>query len=503
MYKGRPNGFVKGYALFTPKESGYYTIYLQSEAQYLSLSVDNPANHVWIDDIGSFETQDGSLYRYRLDSGVTYLLSIYAQQEDEALVTLSASKEKNATSFSVNWKEGESPLVYGDDGSYSGSADSGYEFSFYRFTVLDKFIFTATYEDGSTGMDYQEANLGVNLSEEPPYWIPQDGSMIACFSYQGFTATLEVAVNMPYQQYASVQDLKLDTWVTSTSEPYGEVMFTFTPPKTGYYAFTCKTTGITSQAEGYPLLGDLYTKEWDEVKKYDFSTDPYNPNRILIPKKKLKGGIIYYLRLLLSGYEYGADYEVYVQKTSKPIKLQRPAQPHTTNQKNGVLLTWDAVPHASGYRIHRWTNGFTESGWIGETKELSFLDTSPTKGKTCWYSIEALAQQEGNTWYVPSSLSYRVKNCFLGRVSTPSATSKNSAVTLSWKKVTRAGGYEIRYGTNKEDGLSQVLVSNDPTVEIPDLERYESYYFSVRAFKTVNQQTYYGVWSKWKKVKVK
>jgi hypothetical protein len=85
-------------------------------------------------------------------------------------------------------------------------------------------------------------------------------------------------------------------------------------------------------------------------------------------------------------------------------------------------------------------------------------------------------------------------------------TTKSSAVTLSWKKVSRATGYQI-YRLNKKTGkyekLTTVKSANTCTYKNTKLTKGSSYTYKVRAYKTYNGKNYYGSFSTAVKITVK
>ena len=80
-------------------------------------------------------------------------------------------------------------------------------------------------------------------------------------------------------------------------------------------------------------------------------------------------------------------------------------------------------------------------------------------------------------------------------------------MTVSWKKDTRASGYQITYAQNKKftKGKKSVTVSKNKTTKktIKKLKSKKTYYVKVRAYKKSGSTKLYGSYSKVKKAKVK
>ncbi len=92
-------------------------------------------------------------------------------------------------------------------------------------------------------------------------------------------------------------------------------------------------------------------------------------------------------------------------------------------------------------------------------------------------------------------------------VSSLKLVSGKKQMTVSYKKDTSVGGYEILYATNSKftKGKKTIKLSSANTAKttIKKLVSKKTYYVKVRAFKKVSGKTYYGAYSSVKKIKVK
>ncbi len=78
-------------------------------------------------------------------------------------------------------------------------------------------------------------------------------------------------------------------------------------------------------------------------------------------------------------------------------------------------------------------------------------------------------------------------------------------MAVKFKKVAKAGGYQISYGTNKKWKKAKVKTAkaSAATLTIKKLKSKKTYYVRVRAFNKNGSKKQYGAWSKTLKVKVK
>lgn len=81
------------------------------------------------------------------------------------------------------------------------------------------------------------------------------------------------------------------------------------------------------------------------------------------------------------------------------------------------------------------------------------------------------------------------------------------AMTITWKKDSKASGYQITYGKNKKitKGKKNITISKNKTVKktVKKLKSKKTYYVKVRAFKKAGKTKLYGSYSSVKKVKIK
>lgn len=80
---------------------------------------------------------------------------------------------------------------------------------------------------------------------------------------------------------------------------------------------------------------------------------------------------------------------------------------------------------------------------------------------------------------------------------------KKKSVTLSWKKVNGATGYQIQYAANTAFAKKKLKSTKKTKLVIKNLKKKKTYSFRVRAYKVSNNVKVYGNWSKVKKVKIK
>lgn len=91
----------------------------------------------------------------------------------------------------------------------------------------------------------------------------------------------------------------------------------------------------------------------------------------------------------------------------------------------------------------------------------------------------------------------------VGKVSSLKLSRRNRSVTVSWKRVSGATGYQICYGTSKKWKNKKLKLTHKNKITIKKLKKKKTYYFRVRAYQMKEKSKKYGAWSTTKKVVIK
>ena len=86
---------------------------------------------------------------------------------------------------------------------------------------------------------------------------------------------------------------------------------------------------------------------------------------------------------------------------------------------------------------------------------------------------------------------------------TSAKNGKGKKLTVKWKKVTGAKGYQLQYALNKKFKKKKIVQTKKTKSTIKKLKKKKTYYIRVRAYKMNGRKKVYGKWSTVKKVKIK
>ena len=170
-------------------------------------------------------------------------------------------------------------------------------------------------------------------------------------------------------------------------------------------------------------------------------------------------------------------------------------------KNNSLKLSWSDQDYADGYQICNANNRV-----IGTTSKNSYTVKRLTSCTTYRYKVRSYVENaDGSVSYGNFSTAVAARTM----LNTPRLKVKSTAhgkVTLTWSKVAKASGYEIYYSTEK-NGIYTKL----KTVSKSSARRYvdsglasgEKYYYTIRAYRTVNGVKTYSSYNTIKSATVK
>lgn len=163
--------------------------------------------------------------------------------------------------------------------------------------------------------------------------------------------------------------------------------------------------------------------------------------------------------------------------------------------KYTLTLTKSAAADAVANQIAAIGAATTSNGSAIDAARAAFNALSPAEQKVVSNAstLTALESQYANLTK-PSVAKVKIKKV--------KAAKKGKKATVTWKKVSGAAGYQVTYSLKKKfKNAKTITVSASKAKTV--LKKNKKYYVKVRAFKTYRGQTYYGNYSKVKKVTIK
>ncbi len=171
----------------------------------------------------------------------------------------------------------------------------------------------------------------------------------------------------------------------------------------------------------------------------------------------------------------------------------------STNYKT-ITISWAKSANANQYKIYRSTSSRGKYSLVKTTTSRSYANTGLTAGKTYYYKVVAVFSSTGKASGYSAVISARVVP---GKVSTPVVKKASStSIKVSYTAVAGASGYEVYYSTSSAGTYVKATTTSATSYTKKGLSRGKTYFFKVRAYRTVNGVKIYGSFSGIKSVKL-
>jgi hypothetical protein len=168
------------------------------------------------------------------------------------------------------------------------------------------------------------------------------------------------------------------------------------------------------------------------------------------------------------------------------------------NYKNKIVLTWNKIDGVTGYRVYRYnatTKKYAYLKQIAGSANATYTDTGLKAGTNYRYRVRAYVTVNKVKNYGKYSSKLNLYTKFKAVTLTAKAGTKKA--TLSWKKITGVTGYRVymKTGTGKFKKITDVKGASKVKYTKTGLTKKKTYYFRVRAFKTVKGVNTFGAYS--------
>ena len=209
-----------------------------------------------------------------------------------------------------------------------------------------------------------------------------------------------------------------------------------------------------------------------------------------------------------NGYGYVSNKYLKIDSSNQQSPtLSKPTVKVSSNSYNSNKLSWNKVTGSSGYEVLRATSKtgtYKSVKTITSGSTVSYTDKSLATGTTYYYKVRAYRTVDKKKVYSSYSSVVSAKPV----LKTPSVklTSGSKKATIKWEKISGASGYEVYRATSKSGKYSKLkTITKNSTVSYVNssLTKNKTYYYKVRAYRTVNGKKIYSSYSVSKSVKVK
>ena len=185
----------------------------------------------------------------------------------------------------------------------------------------------------------------------------------------------------------------------------------------------------------------------------------------------------------------------------KPTQVKSvKAKSQTTNS---ITIKWSALNGVTGYKVYVFDYSKNKYEYAGKTKDTSF-EVKKLKASTSYkFKVRAYINVDGTQYFGNYSGYLKIST----RPNTPKVnlSSKKRKVTFNVKKDSKTTGYKIYMSTSKNGKYTRIrtLNKNVTSYTKKGLKANKTYYFKIRAYRTVDGQQIYSDYTKILSIKVR
>lgn len=163
-----------------------------------------------------------------------------------------------------------------------------------------------------------------------------------------------------------------------------------------------------------------------------------------------------------------------------------------------IVLKWNAINGVTGYRIYRYNSTTKKYAYLKQVNGSAvntYTDAGLTVGTEYRYKVRAFVTFNNVKNYGKYSEKFKTATKLKKVTLTVKAGTKKAS--LSWKKITGSSGYRIymRTASGKFSKIKEITKAGTLKYTKSGLTKRKTYYFKIRAFKTVNGKKVFGTYS--------
>ena len=162
---------------------------------------------------------------------------------------------------------------------------------------------------------------------------------------------------------------------------------------------------------------------------------------------------------------------------------------------SSIKLSWGKVNGATGYQVYRATNKNGAYKPVKETTGTSYTNTSLTAGKTYYYKVRAYHLEGKAKVYGSFTAIITGKPIPATPGSVKAKRASSTSIRVSWSKISGATGYQVYRATTKNGKYTLVKDTKSQSYTNTKLGKKRTYYYQVRAYRTVSGKKVPGSFS--------
>lgn len=328
--------------------------------------------------------------------------------------------------------------------------------------------------------------------------------------YNDKTLTLNKDYTLTYSNNINIGTAKILIKGIGNYTGQNSVTFKIIPKKISNVSLSKKTTNSLTLS-----WSKLANVTGYKVYKYNKKTNTYEYLKTIpdnsttsFTDSKLADATIYKYKVrgykVVDGNTYNGSYSDILTESTK-VKTVTNLNLKTRNATS-LKISWDKVNNADGYKIYSLdanTDSYKLIDTIEDNSITSYTHSNRLSATNYYYKVKAYKYLNGSTRH--SDYSSRLKATtrpVQPSLSLSSTTSKS--IKASWTKISkRTTGYEVRMSTSQDEPYKSIGTTTNTSFTKSNLSKGKTYYFKVRAYRIVDGEKIYSLYSHVKSIKCK
>ena len=288
------------------------------------------------------------------------------------------------------------------------------------------------------------------------------------------------------------------------------VTFNIIPPK---------VTNLKSSKKTYNSI----TLSWDKIDnvtgykvyKYDKKSNSYKylatTNTNTYTDKSLKASSTYSYRVraykVVNSTTYNGSYSNTIDvKTSPNYAPKVTGLKLKTQKSDSLTISWNKINNVTGYKVYRYdvkTESYKLIKTISDASTTSYTNSKLTSATKYLYKVRSykIVNNKTHNGDYSSSLAATTKPPTPTVKLTSPSTKK---IKLTWTNISsRTTGYNIYMATSKNGTYKNIGSTSKKSFTKGSLKKGKTYYFKVRAYRTIDGKKVYSSYSSIKSIKCK
>lgn len=181
--------------------------------------------------------------------------------------------------------------------------------------------------------------------------------------------------------------------------------------------------------------------------------------------------------------------------SAKPVPAAPQGLKAVSASYNSLKISWAAVAGATGYAVYRYDGTQKKYVRIAAGSALNCLDQNRLCGGTYYYKIIAYRKMGSANVYGDPSAPTAGRPVPAAPSAFTASRAGSTSVKTSWSAVAGAHGYEVYRSATPTGGFTLAKTTSSLSFTQTGLTRSHTYYFKVRAYRTVNGKKIVGAFS--------